>query len=213
MVWAVSGWSGTHLTTKALSLSICRRETSRRAVEGTPSSSISNLVFFSATSRPFARSRALYTFPYVPCPIFSSFSYASLIECPPIASASRADVRPRSMPRSFARSCVARSRDLFRARGRVRARISRQLARAFFPPFKCSKFMSVCALCMLFGHTEYRIQMRSSGMCVHADARSRSRARRRAARRIAARADAARPPRDARWGRRTRCRAISSTAR
>mgnify|MGYP004328423509 CR=1 FL=1 len=40
MAGAVSGWSGTHLTTKALSLSICRRETSRRAVEGTPSSSI-----------------------------------------------------------------------------------------------------------------------------------------------------------------------------
>ena len=36
----VSGVSRTHLTTKALSLSICRRETSRRAVEGTPSSSI-----------------------------------------------------------------------------------------------------------------------------------------------------------------------------
>jgi hypothetical protein len=34
----------------------------------------SNRVFFSATNLPVARSRALYTFPYVPCPIFSSFS-------------------------------------------------------------------------------------------------------------------------------------------
>ena len=61
-------------TTWSLSESICRRETSRRAVEGTPSSSISRRVFFKATIAPLRRSRALNTFPYVPSPIFSSFS-------------------------------------------------------------------------------------------------------------------------------------------
>ena len=35
----------------------------------------SRRVFFSATSRPVFFSRALYTLPYVPSPIFSSFSY------------------------------------------------------------------------------------------------------------------------------------------
>ena len=139
----------TYLTMNALSLSIWSRETSRRAVEGTPSSSIcgrgacrrgvvvrkgvgafpsrdiaedaslkrvrgsgvrarrgprravrgfegagrtSRRVFLSATSRPVLLSRALYTFPYVPCPIFSSFSYASLMECP-IATVCRLRVR------------------------------------------------------------------------------------------------------------------------
>jgi hypothetical protein len=42
----------------------------------------SRRVFFSATRRPVVLSLALYTFPYVPCPIFSSFSYASLMEWP-----------------------------------------------------------------------------------------------------------------------------------
>lgn len=58
--------------------SICKSETSRRAVEGTPSSSISSLVFFRATRRPVLLSLALYTLPYVPSPIFSSFSYPSI---------------------------------------------------------------------------------------------------------------------------------------
>ena len=89
----------THLTMWLDSLSICRRDTSRRVVDGTPSFSIcsspshahtlcgllrklkgqslrtSSRVFFSATSRPVFFSRALYTLPYVPSPIFSSFSY------------------------------------------------------------------------------------------------------------------------------------------
>ena len=45
----------------------------------------SRRVFFSATSLPVLLSLALYTFPYVPCPIFSSFSYASLMEWPMFA--------------------------------------------------------------------------------------------------------------------------------
>jgi hypothetical protein len=45
----------------------------------------SRRVFFSATRRPVVLSLALYTFPYVPCPIFSSFSYASLMEWPMFA--------------------------------------------------------------------------------------------------------------------------------
>ena len=54
------------------------RETSRSVVGGTPSSSLSRRVFFRATKRPETLSRALYTFPYVPSPTFSSFSYLSM---------------------------------------------------------------------------------------------------------------------------------------
>jgi hypothetical protein len=39
----------------------------------------SSRVFFSATSLPVTLSRALYTLPYVPSPIFSSFSYWSIV--------------------------------------------------------------------------------------------------------------------------------------
>ena len=46
---------------------------------GIDGSRTSRRVFFSATRRPVVLSLALYTFPYVPCPIFSSFSYASLM--------------------------------------------------------------------------------------------------------------------------------------
>jgi hypothetical protein len=45
----------------------------------TPCSRTSSRVFFSATSSPVFLSRALYTLPYVPSPIFSSFSYASIV--------------------------------------------------------------------------------------------------------------------------------------
>ena len=46
---------------------------------GIDGSRTSRRVFFSATRRPVVLSLALYTFPYVPCPIFSSLSYASLM--------------------------------------------------------------------------------------------------------------------------------------
>lgn len=52
-----------------------RREISRMAVLGTPSSSCSSLIFFRAMVSLVRRSRALYTTPYVPSPIFSTFSY------------------------------------------------------------------------------------------------------------------------------------------
>ena len=47
------------------------------AVLGTPSSSCSRRIFFSAMVAPLVRSRALYTTPYVPSPIFSTFSYCA----------------------------------------------------------------------------------------------------------------------------------------
>ena len=50
-----------------------RREISRIAVLGTPSSSCSNRIFLSAMIVPVSRCFALYTTPYVPSPIFSSF--------------------------------------------------------------------------------------------------------------------------------------------
>jgi len=54
-----------------------RREISRMAVEGTPSSSCSRRIFLSAIVSLVALSSALYTTPYVPSPIFSCFSYCS----------------------------------------------------------------------------------------------------------------------------------------
>lgn len=51
--------ANTHLTTYMLCDSICSKETSRSAVEGTPSSSISSRVFFSATRRPVSLCLAL----------------------------------------------------------------------------------------------------------------------------------------------------------
>ena len=54
-----------------------RREISRMAVDGTPSSSFSSLIFLSATNSPVFVSRHLYTTPYVPSPSFSSLSYRS----------------------------------------------------------------------------------------------------------------------------------------
>lgn len=66
------------LTTWGSMESIRRRETSRSVVGGTPSSSSGSRVFLSATILPVALSLALYTFPYVPSPTFSSFSYRSI---------------------------------------------------------------------------------------------------------------------------------------
>lgn len=57
-----------------------RMETSRRVVGGTPSSSSWRRVFLRATILPVALSLALYTFPYVPSPTFSSFSNASIAD-------------------------------------------------------------------------------------------------------------------------------------
>ena len=54
-----------------------RREISRMAVEGTPSSSCSRRIFLSAIVSLVWRSLALYTTPYVPSPIFSTFSYCA----------------------------------------------------------------------------------------------------------------------------------------
>ncbi len=50
-----------------------RRDISRMAVLGTPSSSDSSRIFFNATTSPECLSLALYTTPYVPSPTFSSF--------------------------------------------------------------------------------------------------------------------------------------------
>jgi hypothetical protein len=52
-----------------------RREISRMAVLGTPSSSCSSRIFLRAIVSFVRRSLALYTTPYVPSPIFSTFSY------------------------------------------------------------------------------------------------------------------------------------------
>jgi hypothetical protein len=54
-----------------------RREISRIAVEGTPSSSCSRRIFLSAIVSLVTLSSALYTTPYVPSPIFSFFSYCT----------------------------------------------------------------------------------------------------------------------------------------
>jgi hypothetical protein len=54
-----------------------RREISRMAVDGTPSSSCSSRIFLSAIVSLVYRSLPLYTTPYVPSPIFSTFSYCA----------------------------------------------------------------------------------------------------------------------------------------
>ena len=55
-----------------------RREISRMAVEGTPSSSPSSFIFFRATSFDVPLISALNTVPYVPSPIFSNRWYLSI---------------------------------------------------------------------------------------------------------------------------------------
>ena len=77
-----------HLTT-LLCCSSLSRLISRMAVLGTPSSSCSRRIFFSAMVAPLVRSRALYTTPYVPSPIFSTFSY-----CAPHGQAPLEPLRP-----------------------------------------------------------------------------------------------------------------------
>ena len=59
-----------------------RMEISRIAVEGIPSSSASSRIFLRAANSPDCRSRALYTTPYVPSPIFSIFWYFSCARRP-----------------------------------------------------------------------------------------------------------------------------------
>ena len=80
------------------------------AVLGTPSSSCSRRIFFSAMVAPLVRSRALYTTPYVPSPIFSTFSYCA----PP----SQAPVRPPLSSSQCPRRC---SPPVHTARGRAQA--------------------------------------------------------------------------------------------
>ena len=55
------------------------KDISRMAVDGMPSSSASSRILFRAIICPVTRSFALYTIPYVPSPIFSSFWYRSMI--------------------------------------------------------------------------------------------------------------------------------------
>eukprot|EP00958_Prasinococcus_capsulatus_P015347 scaffold1630_cov298-Prasinococcus_capsulatus_cf.AAC.2 len=86
-------WSMYFLRSRSSSL---RREISRIAVEGTPSSSCSRRIFFSAIVLSVLRSRALYTTPYVPSPIFSTFSYCA-------ASAPRTHKRASEVSGTFAR--------------------------------------------------------------------------------------------------------------
>ena len=52
-----------------------KKQAARIAVLGIPSSSASRRIFFNAMISPVTRSFALYTTPYVPSPIFSSFWY------------------------------------------------------------------------------------------------------------------------------------------
>ena len=59
-------------------LSSFSNEISRMAVDGTPSSSCSSRMRFRATTLSVVLLRALYTTPYVPSPIFSSFSKLSI---------------------------------------------------------------------------------------------------------------------------------------
>jgi hypothetical protein len=67
---------GANLTMFRCCISL-RREISRMAVDGTPSSSCSRRIFLSAIVSLVWRSLPLYTTPYVPSPIFSTFSYCA----------------------------------------------------------------------------------------------------------------------------------------
>lgn len=58
------------------------RQISLNAELGTPSSSSSRRTRFNATISMVSRFRPLKTVPYVPSPIFSSFSYFCILWCP-----------------------------------------------------------------------------------------------------------------------------------
>mmetsp|Transcript_514 Transcript_514/g.1321 ORF Transcript_514/g.1321 Transcript_514/m.1321 type:complete len:301 (-) Transcript_514:43-945(-) len=92
-----------------------RMEISRMAVLGMPSSSASRRIFLSATSSPLVRFFALYTTPYVPSPIFSTFSYLSAM-----ASAGRGAGRAASRAAAPGPLCVTATRGAARAGARVR---------------------------------------------------------------------------------------------